>query len=105
MHAVKHDHGKPPLSLLSRSFLTGVADVLAFGARKYDRHNWRQGMEYSRLADAALRHIVAWIDGEECDPESGLSHLHHAACCLMFLSEYQEYDIGDDDRYKREFTL
>lgn len=97
--ALKHDTDKPAITLLSRVFLVGVTRALMFGTKKYVKNNWRGGMEWSRVLDAALRHILAWAEGEEVDPESGLSHLHHAACNLMFLSEYQERGVGIDDRW------
>ncbi len=96
----KHDGGKPPMSLLDRQWLEGTAKVLAFGAQKYAAHNWRAGIAYSRLSDAALRHLMAFIDGEDIDLESGLSHLYHASCCLMFLSNMSETRPDLDDRYK-----
>jgi len=98
--AQKFDGGKSPLSLIPRSALMAEADVLAFGAKKYARHNWRAGMDYSRLIDAALRHLLAFNDGEDVDPETGLSHLAHARCCLAFLIEYQTTHPERDDRYK-----
>jgi hypothetical protein len=99
--AVKHDQGKAPMDLLPRSFLVGVAEVLDFGAKKYASHNWRKGMKWSRPYSAALRHLTAWNDGEDKDPESGLLHLKHAACNLAFLIEFIEKQIGEDDRYKK----
>jgi hypothetical protein len=95
----KDDAGKAPLSLIPRSALLAEADVLAFGAKKYQRDNWRKGMAYSRLIDAALRHVLAFADGEDADDETGLSHLAHARCCLAFLIEYEERGLGTDDRH------
>ena len=102
MEAMKFDGGKPPLGLIPRSALIAEANVLAFGARKYAKHNWRGGMDWSRLIDAALRHITAFNDGEDADPETGISHLAHARCCLGFLIEYAEKGLGRDDRYQPE---
>jgi hypothetical protein len=56
-------------------------------------------MDWSRMVGAALRHIHAFNDGEDNDPESGLSHIDHALCCLMFLSNYQVTRTEFDDRY------
>lgn len=98
----KDDSEKAPLELLSTAAMLGTAQVLAFGANKYAAHNWRGGIEFSRLIGAALRHITAYNDGEDLDPESGLSHIDHAQCCLMFLSEQIKKGTGLDDRYKRE---
>jgi hypothetical protein len=98
----KHDSGKPPMSLLDTKWLTGVAEVLGFGAKKYAAHNWRKGISYSRLSDAAMRHLTAFNAGEDIDPESGLPHLHHASCCLMFLSNMAATRPDLDDRWKPE---
>ena len=98
--AVKFDSGKPPIALISRVALEEEARVMAYGEKKYGTHNWRNGMDYSRLLDASLRHILAYADGEDKDPETGLSHLAHARCCLAFLSEYEQRKVGNDDRYK-----
>lgn len=99
---VKHDQEKVPLQLLSTAWLMGVGRVLQFGAKKYAAHNWRQGIERSRLMGAALRHILAYNAGEDVDPETGLSHLHHASCCLMFAAELHETRPDLDDRYRPE---
>ena len=99
MPSVKFDNGKPPLGLIPRQALEAEAQVLAFGAEKYGRDNWRGGMAWSRLLDAALRHITAFVDGEDLDPETGLSHLAHARCCLAFLITYAELGLGTDDRH------
>jgi hypothetical protein len=98
--AKKFDADKTPLDLLPFYALDGVGLVLAYGAKKYAAHNWRKGMAHSRLISAALRHIFAYARGEEFDQESGLSHLDHAACCLLFLSESVKRNYGSDDRYK-----
>jgi Domain of unknown function (DUF5664) len=99
-NGIKHDDGKPRLDLLSTKALNGVADVLRFGAQKYAADNWRGGMAWRRLIRAALNHLTAFADGVDTDAESGLPHLDHALCCLMFLSEYQKTDNGTDDRYR-----
>lgn len=98
---LKFDQDKAPLELLDRVFLFGVAMVLAFGAKKYARDNWRKGIELSRLIGAAMRHILAFNDGEDNDEESGLSHLYHAGCCLMFAARMHRDRPDLDDRYKR----
>ena len=98
---VKHDGGKPRMDLLPPEALREIADVLALGAQKYDAHNWRKGFAYSRLIAAALRHLFAWVGGENKDPESGKSHLAHAACCLMFLITFEQTRTGTDDRHTK----
>lgn len=97
----KFDTGKPRVGLLPGRALEEVAAILTFGAEKYGDHNWREGMTWSRIYDAILRHVVAFIRGEDKDPESGRSHIAHAACGTLFLLEYILEGIGKDDRYKR----
>lgn len=96
----KFDQDKLPLNLLSTEALNQVAAVLKFGAIKYAEHNWRGGFKWSRPLAAAMRHITAFNDGEDKDPESGLSHLAHAACCIMFLLEFEKTHKELDDRFK-----
>ena len=98
--ALKFDQDKAPMSLLSSEALHQTALVLAFGKQKYAAHNWRAGFEWSRPLSAALRHILAFQDGEDRDPESGLSHLAHAMCCIMFLLEFEKTHRELDDRWK-----
>jgi hypothetical protein len=98
----KFDHGKPMLALLPFTALEEVGKVLTYGASKYDPHNWRAGMAWSRLISACLRHIFAFVRGEDRDPETGLSHLAHATCCLLFLLEFTFSKQEFDDRFKSE---
>ena len=97
--ALKFDTDKLPLNLLSTEAMNQTAAVLKFGAIKYAEHNWRKGFTWSRPLAAAMRHITAFNDGEDKDPESGLSHLAHAACCIMFLLEFEKTHPELDDRY------
>lgn len=99
-NGTKHDGGKPDMALLDSEWLLGVAEVLTFGKKKYAAQNWRGGLEVMRLLSAALRHIFAFLRGEDSDPESGLPHLHHASCCLMFASWMVKNRPELDDRYK-----
>lgn len=98
--AIKFDQDKLPLHLLSTEAMNQTAAVLKFGAQKYAEHNWRKGFAWSRPLAAAMRHITAFNAGEDRDPESGLSHLAHAACCIMFLLEFEKTHPELDDRYR-----
>lgn len=81
---VKFDAGKAPLDLLPYEALAEVARVLGFGEIKYGTGNWAQGVEQRRLISAALRHIGQFNSGEDFDPESGINHIAHATCNLLF---------------------
>jgi hypothetical protein len=100
MSANKFDSNKPPLDLLDRYALEQIANALQYGAQKYSRHNWRDGISQSRLISAAMRHILAHNDGENKDTESQCLHLAHAACCIMFAMNMLVTRPDLDDRHK-----
>jgi hypothetical protein len=85
----KFDGGKPMYGLLPPLALRATVDVLTFGAQKYEIDNWKYVDDSKRrYFDAAQRHLWAWKEGEQEDSESGMHHLAHAICCLMFLHEH-----------------
>lgn len=100
----KFDGGKPDFSLLPVEALTLVVEILDFGKIKYGAHNWRAGYAWSRIIAATLRHLFAWLRGEDLDPESGKSHLAHAICDLLFLLTFVITKVGTDDRYRASDT-
>lgn len=83
---VKHDGGKPRWDLLPLSAVEPIVVVLTFGAIKYAPGNWMTLDDaVERYYAAMMRHLAAWRGGERYDPESGLHHLAHAGCCMIFL--------------------
>lgn len=69
------------------------------GALKYGRANWRaSGVRASIYFDAASRHLNAWFEGEEQDPDSGLPHLAHALACLAIVVDAEAAGLLVDDR-------
>lgn len=98
----KFDSDKLRYELLPPELLEEVARVLTFGAHKYSARNWELGMAWSRPFAALMRHMWAWWRGEEKDPETGYSHLSHAACCIAFLVSYEARNVGTDDRPKEK---
>ena len=101
----RFDEGKTDWNLVPWESVEQIAKVLQFGAKKYNSDNWRsgEGFDYTRVLNSLMRHIVAFQKGEDQDPESGLSHLAHAGCNVLFLLYYQEYQnrYKNDDRFKR----
>lgn len=96
------DGDKAPLANLPPAGLRAVAGVQAYGHKKYgDFNNYRKGMEHSRQISCAMRHLMAHMDGETLDPESGQAHLAHAACRVMFLIQNIADGVDIDDRFKR----
>jgi len=95
----KFDGGKLEYGLLPPLALEEVVKVLTFGAQKYDRDNWQKVPDSKRrYFDALQRHVWAWKRGEQFDTESGIHHLAHAMCCLMFLYEHDiMYSLNNGD--------
>lgn len=95
----KYDEKKNRLDLLPVDVLEEVAKVMTFGATKYGDYNWASGIAYHRCYGACLRHLFAWWRNEELDPETGISHLAHAICNLLFLLSYTlNKKVTFDDR-------
>ena len=85
----KKDAGKIRPTLVPVSLVKAVAEIRKYGCEKYhDPENWR-GVEADRYKDALYRHWLAYLDGEECDEESGLPHLWHLACNVAFLIDME----------------
>lgn len=90
---------KPPLRLVPPALLIFVAKVMGLGARKYGAYNWRT-LRVRKLVyiEAAMRHLMAVIDGEDTDPESGMPHEAHVAACMGILLDAQALGVLIDDR-------
>ena len=90
---------KTPLSLLPPEPLRQMAEAMRSGADKYGPYNWREsGISSSIYISAAMRHILAFADGEDKDPESGLAHLAHGLTNLAILLDGQHHKCLNDDR-------
>jgi hypothetical protein len=91
----KFDGGKPQYGLLPPLALKATVEILTFGAEKYEPDNWKYVPDSKRrYFDSVQRHLWAWKEGEQTDPESGKNHLAHAICGLMFLFEHDvEYSL------------
>lgn len=85
---MKHDGDKIRTDLYPVASFLGTCRVLTHGAKKYAARNWEKGILFGRVYGALLRHLFAWWNGEDVDPESGEHHLDHAGCCIAFLQHY-----------------
>jgi hypothetical protein len=91
---------KAPISTVSGPVLLEIGVAMLEGALKYGRHNYREsGVRASVYIDAVVgRHLNAWQEGEDNDPESNLSHLTKAAAGLIVLRDAQIRGKMVDDR-------
>lgn len=86
IEGIKYDSEKLRWFLVPFSVIGEIVKVLDYGANTYGVNNW-QHLENpkERFFSALVRHMTAWQNGEKRDPESGLLHLAHAGCNLVFL--------------------
>lgn len=90
---------KVPASTVPREVIAEVGLAMMEGALKYGRHNYREaGVRASVYFDAATRHLDAWYEGQDIDPDSGLSHLVKAIACLVVIRDSQFRENWTDDR-------
>ena len=96
------DNPKLMYDLLDVYAIEDLVKVLTRGAQKYSPNNWHNSDSLLRYYAAAMRHLEAWRKGEETDEETGLPHISHAMCCLMFLHGIQRLHPKVDDRFSKD---
>lgn len=88
--------GADPLALME------LARVYGYGEAKYARYNYLKGYPWSLSVDALFRHLLAYLAGEDRDPESGLLHTAHVAWHGLALTSFLLRGIGEDNRVEPE---
>lgn len=88
--AERFNDGKLKWSLVHFKSLEPMVRVLMFGAQKYSVDNWKKGLDKKEILESMQRHLAALIDGEQNDPESGLSHMGHIQCNALFYNYFNE---------------
>lgn len=108
MSGVRYNDNKLRVDLVSPRSIKAMAQVLTKGVEKYPENNWRKGLKWiGGVMSSVDRHLLAFKNGEDRDPESGLLHIAHAMTNLMFLLEYYTTHPELDDRkemYETEET-
>lgn len=91
----------PSLSVIPSTAILELGKAFNNGASKYGAFNWREGkISSSVYMDAAMRHLLAWYDGEELAEDSGVHHLGHAMACLALVLDSQVCGTLNDNRPK-----
>lgn len=94
--------GKPRLDLLEYVAQVETAKAMATGAQKYGKKNYRLIPVLASVYGAAIgRHVGAWLDGEDLDPESGLSHIAHIGANVQVILGAEDAGTLVDDRQPR----
>jgi|GEM_PF-5959523 len=76
--------------------------VAEFGARKYEPWNWSKGLSRVQLLGSLLRHVWAYLRGEECDKDSGLNHTDHILWNAVTLAHNVQWKLEDGRRAEPE---
>lgn len=97
-HGLRYNTGKPRWSLVDFDTLEGMVKVLEFGASKYSDDNWKLGLKTKGITESLMRHLVAYLRGEDIDQESGLPHVDHIQCNAMFLAYMAKFKPEFDNR-------
>ena len=105
LEAMRFNTGKPDWSLFPFEAAEEIVKVLEFGAKKYAAWNFtvNGGLSWKDCCSSIARHLFAFMRGEDNDPESGLSHIAHVGCNVLFLLTYikNKKEFNKDDRNKR----
>ncbi len=96
----KFDADKARYDLIPGMALEELAKLFMMGGKKYGDWNWYEGMSWSRIFAAMMRHAWAWWRGEQFDREDGQHHLTSVAWCAMVLYTFEKQNRGTDDRRK-----
>lgn len=99
---LRHNNGKSRWGLVDFDALLPMVEVLEFGAQKYADHNWKKGLPTIEICESMMRHLTAYMRGEDIDSESGKPHVGHILCNAMFLSYMTIYKKEFDNRFLDE---
>lgn len=90
---------KLPLHLWPATATALGSVAMLNGMLKYGRSNFRAvGIRASIYIDAAKRHLDAFFEGEECDPDDGVPHLAAALACIAIIVDARAAGKLNDDR-------
>jgi hypothetical protein len=108
---LRFDAGKRRVYLFPMDAFDGTCDVLTYGATKkhgpeglpYGERNWEGGLRWiEQCVGPLVRHLSAFMQGEDIDPESGLPHVDHMGCDVAFLQAMYRRRKDLDDRRKEK---
>lgn len=103
--ALRYNQGKLSWSMVDFDSLEGLVRVLEYGAKKYSKNNWKKGMPVTQVTESLMRHLFAFLNGENIDPESGCRHISHVMCNTMFLEYILREKPHFDDRENQDTTV
>lgn len=95
----EYSKGKSKIHYIPTEIILGMGHAFEMGAEKHGPYSFRDNpIDYTELIDSASRHLLAFMDGEDLDTESGLPHLWHCACNIAMLEWTRVNASEKDDR-------
>ena len=92
-------NAKPSVSCIPPVAIFAMGQAMQSGADKYGAFNWRSTtVNASVYYNAVQRHLMAWWDGQESDPDTAASHLGHAMAGMALILDGQSLGVLNDDR-------
>lgn len=92
--ALRYNNGKPKWGLVEFKSLEPMVKVLEYGCTKYEKDNWKKGLDTTEILESLSRHLFALMSGEEVDSESQLPHIGHIMCNAMFYQYHKNKENG-----------
>lgn len=98
----EYSKGKSKIHYIPAEIILGMGHAFEMGAEKHGPYSFRDNpIDYTELIDSTMRHLLAFMNGEDNDPESGLPHLWHAGCNIGMLEWTRVNAPEKDDRPKK----
>ena len=95
---MRFNAGKLRYDLLPPDAIEELTKVMTMGAEKYAPRNWEKGFNWMDCYASMARHQMAWLLGEDRDPESGHLHMAHVMWNAMAITAFMRRGKGTDDR-------
>ena len=95
--AMRFNTDKLGFSMIPFEARIELARVYSMGKIKYERDNWRKGMDWSACGDSLDRHYTLFLAGENIDPETGCHHLAQVAWNALTLMIYSMHSSGTNN--------
>jgi hypothetical protein len=91
---------KPLLALVPAAGITLAALAAEDGSKKYGAYNYRLGhkVQVMTYANAAKRHLDAFIDGEDFTSDTGVPNLGGVIMCCCIIADTMANGFADDNR-------
>lgn len=90
---------KAPLALVPPALVIGAAEAMAVGAEKYGPYNWRAyPVQVMTYVEAAMRHLLAFADGQDDAEDTGVHHLKHVVAGMGILLDSIALGTAEDNR-------